>query len=183
MSSLDLNGNNIPNKAVIELLKAYRDDPFFDNGGGYRKLSKYLTLDFGLKINHKKVYRLCAENNILLAANKKKKRRGSRISINRLIDKPNQLWEFDIKYGYIHGEDRFFYLLAFIDVFTRKVIGFYVGLSCKAKDLIFTLKGALSKERINSEHGLVLRSDNGSQMTSRLFDEAVEKIKRLSIIA
>ncbi len=181
--SKDIDGNLICDKEVIKILKGYRNNYLFDNGGGYRKLSKYLAIDFGIHINPKKVYRLCHENNILLPVNKKKKRKGSRISINRVINKPNQLWEFDIKYGYVHGENRFFYLLAFIDVFSRKVVGFYVGLSCKAKDLVFTLKDALVKENINSEHRLALRSDNGSQMTSSLFREEVEEIKKFLLLS
>jgi putative transposase len=175
-------GKSICNKYVVELLKSYREIDFFNNAGGYRKFSKYLKIDFGLNINHKKVYRLCRENNLLLPMNKKKRCRASRISINRTILSPNKLWEFDIKYGYIHGEDRFFYLLSFIDVFSRKVVGTHIGLSCKAKDLVFTLKEALLKERISKDDNLVLRSDNGSQMTSNLFGEAVEAIKKLSII-
>jgi putative transposase len=128
-------GRSIPDTEVISHLKAYRyGTPFFDNAGGYRKLSRYLSMDFGININHKKVYRLCSENNLLLPINRLKKRRRTRCSINRVVTAPHKLWEFDIKYGYVHGEDRFFYLLAFIDVFSRKVVGFYVGLSCKAND-------------------------------------------------
>jgi len=180
--SKDRNGLDIANESIVELLNAYRKAPFFENAAGYRKLSKYLDVDFGIKINHKKVYRLCTENNLLLPANKKKRIKRSRANINRIVNKPNQLWEFDIKYGYIHGENRFFYLLAFIDVFSRKVVGFYIGLSCNAKDLVFTLKDALLKEDIKNEHDLMIRSDNGTQMTSNLFYEAVEKLKQLSTI-
>jgi putative transposase len=83
-----------------------------------------------------------------------------------LVTGPNQLWQFDLKYGYIAGERRFFFILAFIDVFTRKVVGSHVGLRCRCGDLRNALAMALRNEKIKAEHGLVLRSDNGPQMTA-----------------
>ena len=47
--------------------------------------------------------------------------------------------------GYIHGENRFFFLMAFIDVFTRKVIDYHIGLKCTAGDIIITLQTAVEK--------------------------------------
>ncbi|MBK8202968.1 MAG: transposase [Bdellovibrionales bacterium] len=41
-----------------------RKEPFFQNGGGYRKLTKYLRRNYGFIINKKKVYRLCLENGL-----------------------------------------------------------------------------------------------------------------------
>lgn len=166
----------IRDEKISELLKSYRANAFFHNGGGYRKLSRYINREHGIKINHKKVYRLCKENNLLLPANKKKKAKRTRACINRIIDCPNRLWEFDIKYGFIHGENRFFYLLTFVDVFSRKVVGYYMGLSCKANDLVFTLNDALMREGIEDHNELMIRSDNGSQMTSNIFADAVEQI-------
>ncbi|MEG6523330.1 transposase [Desulfotomaculum sp. 1211_IL3151] len=42
-------------------------------------------------------------------------------AINRKIEAPNELWEIDIKYGYIHGEDRFFYFMGILDIYDRSV--------------------------------------------------------------
>lgn len=169
---------HILNAKVKNILRAYRFEPFFHNGGGYKKLGYYLKREHGIKINHKKVYRLCKENDLLLPANKKKRSIKTRACINRAVSSPNRLWEFDIKYGFIHEEDRFFYLLAFVDVFSRKVVGYFVGLSCKANDLVFTLNEAIKKEEINNNDELMLRSDNGPQMTSGVFMDAVDKIRK-----
>ena len=38
---------------------------------------------------------------------------------NRTVTASNQVWEIDIKYGYVQGEDKFFYTLNVIDVFDR----------------------------------------------------------------
>lgn len=154
----------------------YRTQPEFINAGGYSKLKHYIRRDYGFYINHKKLYRLCKENNFLLSKVKKKKRRGVKVCMNRIITGPNQLWEFDIKYGYIHGDNRFFFILAFIDVFHREVIDYHIGLGCKAGDLKFTLKNALIKVGIEEENKLVIRSDNGTQMTSFMFQEYISNL-------
>ena len=74
----------------------------------------------------KKVYRLCREFGLLLPRPKKKRRKYEKICVNRRINGPNQLWEFDIKQGVIHGENRAFYFLAFIDVFLREIVGYLI---------------------------------------------------------
>lgn len=136
-----------------------------------------MARDFGFQINKKKIYRLCKENNLLLPKKKTSRWRQRKISINRVVDGPNQLWEFDIKYGYIHGENRFFFVLIFIDVFMRNVVDFYVGTSCKSKDLSFTLNNALTKAGIPLENGLAIRSDHGPQMTSNMFRAYLEALE------
>jgi putative transposase len=123
---------------------------------------------------HKKIYRLCKENSLLLPKHKKKRRKVGKVCLNRI---PNQLWEFDIKYGYIHGLNRHFFILIFMDVFTRKVMDYYIGLTCKAGDLKFTLKNALKKANLPLGHSLVIRSDNGTQMTSLMFQEYLQQVE------
>ena len=136
----------------------------------------YLRRDYGYYINHKKIYRLCIENNLLLPR-KKKKRKYNKVCTNKTITGPNQLWEFDIKYGYIHGENLYFFGLFYIDIFTRKIVGYHIGKSCKAGDLVFTLDNALNNEGINSiDNNLVIRSDNGPQMTSHLFKSYLSEL-------
>lgn len=93
------------------------------------------------------------------------------------MTKPNQVWQFDLKYGYVDGEGRFFFVLAFIDVVTRKVVGEHIGLNCKSGDLCFALRQSLLKEGITPDHPLVIRSDNGPQMTSREFSKWLAKLE------
>lgn len=54
-------GAIIDNIEICNILKNYRNDPFFQNGGGYKKLTHYLRREHGVVINKKKVYRLCKE--------------------------------------------------------------------------------------------------------------------------
>ena len=101
-----------------------------------------------------------------------------KLARNRSITAPNQLWEVDLKYGYIHGEDRFFFILSYIDVFDRHIVGYYIGLRCEAKDAVATLKNALWRRKLyTSGQRPVIRSDNGSQFISNAFEEACEELK------
>jgi putative transposase len=83
------------------------------------------------------------------------------------------MWELDLKYGFIHGENRFFYILAIIDVYMRYIVNYYIGLRCTGKDLVFTLNNAVKEHGIFNTDQLVIRSDNGSQMTSNVFIQNV----------
>jgi putative transposase len=160
--------------SIVAALKKYREAPEFMNAGGYHKLKYYLRRDYNFYVNHKKLYRLCREHGLLLPKNKKKIKSNRKICTNRVVYKPNQVWEFDIKYGYVHGENRHYYILAFIDVFNRKLINYHVGLNCKAVDLKFTFDEALSSEDVGDTSELVIRSDNGPQMTSNMFRKYID---------
>lgn len=173
------NGTMVSDSSIVNILRTYRDRVEFKNAGGCSKLKHYIRRDYKLYINHKKIYRLCKENKLLLPKIKKIRRLGEKICMNRKITAPNQLWQFDIKYGYIHGENRFFYILAFIDIFHREIVDYHLGLSCKSGDLKFTLQNALAKKNISKEHNLVIRSDNGTQMTSFMFQEYIQKLSIL----
>ena len=164
--TVNRDGTLVLDASVEMLLTQYRKRPEYQNGAGYRKLTKMLRRDHGIYVNKKKIYRICGEIGILLEQRSKASRPVRIIARNRVITRPNQLWQVDLKYGYVDGERRFFFVLAFIDVFTRKVMGVHVGLRCQAGDLRNTLARAIVAEQITAEHGLVIRSDNGPQMTA-----------------
>lgn len=66
----------------------------------------------------------------------------------------------DIKYVYVHGEKRNFFLLTIIDVFSRKIVDQIFQKSIKQIDVINAFR------RINNEYGIkgvTIRNDNGSQ--------------------
>lgn len=173
--SLAQDGTKTPDDIIVAKLKEYRNDINFQNGIGCRALHEYLELDHKITVNHKKIYRLCKENNLLLKR-KKKIKKVKRLANNIEITGPNQLWQFDIKYGYIHGENRPFYFLAFIDVFTKKVVSYHLGKSCSNEDLKLTLKAALKLLTREERDVLIIRSDNGPQMSSNNFKSYINSL-------
>ena len=153
---------------------------FIENEGaayGYWKLTKALQKYLNLIINKKKVYRLCKELNILRPQREIKRKYPRKIAKSRTITGPNQLWEVDIKYGYILGEDRFFFLLSYIDIFDRNIVDYHIGHSCSGQDASVTLKRALLRRNLfTQENKPVIRSDNGPQFISNVFENTCNEL-------
>ncbi len=169
--TINRDGILISDQTIISILKGYRQEVVFLNAGGVKKLSKYMAVEKRIYVNHKKVYRLCDENKLLLFKQdflKKRKFKKNRCEYFE-VSKPNELWQFDLKYIWIHGEQRWCFLLAFIDVVSKKVTGYYLGKTCKAGDLVFTLNEAIKAEGITDGQSLIIRSYNGPQMSSNRF--------------
>lgn len=143
---------------------------------GCRALSSYLKIEQKIIVNHKKIYRLCQQNHLLLSR-KKKIKKFKKIANNSVVTGPNQLWQFDIKHGYIQGEMRAFYFAGFIDVYSKRLISFHLGYHCTALDLSLALKAAIGDLSSEEIKNLIIRSDNGSQMSSNLFKESVDLLE------
>ena len=175
--SLNLEGQKVSDKEIVQILREFRADPFFQQEGGSKALSRYLKRDFNLIVNHKKVYRLLRQEKLLLSKRAKKVSKfKKKVSQNRIVKKENEVWEFDIKYGYLPGENRFFFILAFIDVFTRKIKGYYTGRHCHGEDIQRTLKLAIKDLPESDLKKLVIRSDNGSQMRSQAMKDCLSHL-------
>jgi putative transposase len=100
-----------------------------------------------------------------------------RLARNRTITSINQLWEIDIKYGYIAGENRFFYLMCIIDVYDRVIVDYHIGLTCEGKHAAHILERALWRRKLKSSTTRpIIRSDNGPQFISNVFETACEHL-------
>jgi len=130
-----------------------------------------------LIINKKKVYRLCKELGILKKQRQITLKHPRRLARNRIITSVNQLWEIDIKYGYIAGEDRFFYFMGIIDVYDRVIIDYHIGLTCEGRHAAHLLERALWKRKLlNTEIKPVIRTDNGPQFISNIFENTCQAL-------
>ena len=142
---------------------------------GYLKLTHTLRREFRLVINKKKVYRLCREMGVLRPQRRLRVKTPRKLARNRTVTGPNQLWETDVKYGYITGQNRFFYMASVLDVYDRNIVGCHVGLECEGKNILQAVKAAL-KSRGHDGTGLVLRSDNGPQFRSKALYEGCQAV-------
>jgi len=169
--SYDKAGRRICDQQIIEWLYRLIEGEGFSYG--YRKLTVLLKRNFHLIINKKKVYRLCKQAEILRPQRKLNNKHPRKLARNRIITSSNQLWEMDIKYGYINGENRFFYILSVIDVYDRAIVEHFKGLSCTGIDAAATLKRAMIRRNlVNSANKPAVRTDNGPQFISDVFEQA-----------
>ncbi|WP_188893134.1 IS3 family transposase, partial [Paenibacillus radicis (ex Gao et al. 2016)] len=143
---------------------------------GYKLLAKCIRDRYGLILNKKKAYRLCKELGILQKPRERVQTHPRRLPRNRIVTGSNQLWQMDIKYGYVIGQERFFFVLSIIDVFDRVIVGQYRGSICEAKHVVQTLGWALASRIGTGEAMPVVRTDNGPQFISKLFGDTCESI-------
>jgi len=79
---------------------------------------------------------------------------------------PNQVWAGDITY--VSTDEGFLFLAIFMDIFTRKVVGFSSDDNMRAELIINALEMALGRQSINDGE-LIAHSDRGSQYASDAF--------------
>lgn len=73
---------------------------------------------------------------------------------------PNQVWAGDITY--IHTEEGWLFLAVFLDLFTRKIVGFSADDNMRTELVLNALKMALGRQSVE-EGELITHSDRGSQ--------------------
>jgi len=86
------------------------------------------------------------------------------------------VWEFDIKYVWIHGESRNAYLLAMIDCYSREVVGHYIGYHCTGNDVKETMMIAFDQRGLDSISGIRMRSDNGTQFICNIVENFLSTV-------
>ena len=152
-----------------EIIKQYLLAAIEGDGAhyGYRKLTHQLRREFDLVINKKKVYRLCREMNALHPQRRRRQQVSCKRTRNRIVSGPNQVWASDVKYGYIEGESRYFYMASVLDIYDRSIVGCHIGLNCQGRHILQLVQQGI-KERGANAARLVLRTDNGTQYKSRV---------------
>jgi transposase InsO family protein len=155
--------------------------PFY----GYRRITKELQRR-KIDVNHKRVLRIMKEDNLLC----RRKRAFRPVTTNSnhnckiypnlakdlIVTGLNQLWVADITYVRLpHG---FIYLATIEDVFSRKCIGWNLGIEIDSKLALKALERALTKRKFIGFSNLIHHSDRGVQYAS---DEYVNELKKLDI--
>jgi putative transposase len=140
--SLTQTGKRVDDKQIKEWLMEFVAGE--EHIYGYYLLAQCLRDQHHMIINPKKVYRLCAALDILQPQRRKIVHYPRKLARNHIITGPNQLWQLDIKYGYVAGRDLFFYIADMIDVFDRKIVGYYMGSTCEAKSICGMVAAALA---------------------------------------
>lgn len=150
---------------VIASIKALLSHPFIDCG--YRLMTSYLNRD-GYTINHKKVYRIMKEANLLKLEDRIDRSGSGRkfVKFRKVkTSKPFDCLEMDIKMVWIPSAGKNAYLLSVIDVHTRRILIDLFAFSIKQAQVI-----ALLSELFMNYHypdNVVIRSDNGSQFIAK----------------
>ena len=152
---------------------------------GYRRMAKELHRQ-GQQINHKKVYRIMKENNLLVRRKKFRPittQSGHGLEVypnlakDMAVTKLNQLWVSDITYIYLPLG--FAYLAAILDIFSRKCVGWRMGINIDAQLTLDALNMAIASRQHLGFSELIHHSDRGVQYASY---EYTDRLKQLGIL-
>jgi len=159
---------------VIASAKSILKHPFIDCG--YRLMTAYLQRD-GYTINHKKLYRIMKEANLLKLEERINRSGSGRkfVKFRKVItSRPFECLEMDIKMVWIPSTGKNAYLLSVIDVHTRRILADLFSYSIKQKEVIQLL--SLLFMDYQYPVSIVIRSDNGSQFIAKSVREYLELI-------
>ena len=155
--TMKLDGSWVDNQQVVMSIRQLLNVEF--NALGYEYITYELKKEY--LINKKKVYRLMKEHNLLLGKVIRPMGKREFVKFRRIVaSKPLEYLCWDIKYVWVQGERRNYYLLSVLDVYSRKILDWLFQGSIRQIDLINLLR------RVNQSHelkGIILRNDNGSQ--------------------
>jgi len=121
----------VSNATVIKEMQSNHSDP--DLHYGYQRMTGHLKM-LGYQINHKKVYRIMKENNML---HQKVKVADKQYVKYRKVEPsgPLEVLEMDIKFQYVENRRQHAFILTVIDTFTRMILGWKLGFSIKQYDV------------------------------------------------
>ena len=103
------------------------------------------------------------------------------ISPNLLLDrpkpgKPNEIWVGDITFIPLSGGN-WCYLSVFMDLFSRRIVGWQLDDNMKETLVTATLNKAIGSRKINKD--LIIHSDRGGQYGGKMFRTIIKKRKML----
>jgi len=88
-----------------------------------------------------------------------------------VVARPNIMWETDFTKIYIEGEG-WIHLTAYLDLCSRKIKGYLVSRMARTDEMILAADNALFSAFVDPRiQNLTIRSDNGSQLTSRRYED------------
>ena len=158
--TMKLDGSWVDNQLVVSSIRQLLNVEF--NALGYKYITYELKKEY--VINKKKVCRLMKEHNMLLGKVIRPTGKREFVKLRRIeVTKPLEYLCWDIKYVWVQGERRNYYLLSIIDVYNRKILDWLFQSSVLQIDLINLFR------RLNRSHelkGVILRNDNGSQRSA-----------------
>lgn len=145
--------------------KRIRELAFLRKRFGYRRIQILLRRE-GLKVNHKKVYRIYREEGLTVRKRKRKRFLKHRTEKAVNATTPNEKWSMDFVHDALSNGKKI-RTFNIIDEYTRECLAIYVDYSIGGKKVVNIL------ENLRKERGLpkVILSDNGTEFTSKAMDQ------------
>ncbi|MDR7003112.1 IS3 family transposase [Neobacillus niacini] len=146
---------------------------------GYYRIKIWLFRKYGIRANHKRVYRLMKELGIKAKIRQKKgnyKKGSENIVVPNILNRDfnatelNQKWTTDITY--LMFNQKRLYLSVIKDLYNNEIVAYKISKSNDLKLVSDTVKEAIKKQ---DAKGVTLHSDQGFQYTSRQYHKLLKK--------
>ena len=171
---------------VISLVKEKRK--LWKKGSG-RNLYYSLKPEFEkhkIKLGRDKFYEILRSNNLLIRRKQRKVR--TTLSYHHFhkypnlikdmeVNRPNKVILSDITYIWVEDQESFAYLFLITDMYSRKIIGYYLGEDMTTVSSMKALEMALKK--MNGAKGAIHHSDRGIQYCSHRYTKYLKKHEML----
>ena len=159
----------VPNEMVLQFVRDFFLAETYC-AYGYEMMTDELRKS-GFLINKKKTYRLMRENHLLMGRVIRSSGKRKWVTFRRIkAVKPMEYLCLDIKYVWVSGEGRWYFLLSIMDVYSRKVLMHLFQPSIRKTDVISMFR--LLHLRFNLK-GVIIRNDNGSQFLANKVREVL----------
>lgn len=166
------NSGLVENNLVVEQIRAVLSMDYCVYG--YRKMTEELR-DMEYHINHKKVYRLMKESHLLCGTRIKVQGKRKWVKHRRIEAKhPMEYLCLDIKYVWVQGDKRWYYQLAIMDVYSRRILCWIFQRSVRQNDVIALMR--MLDLRFGLK-GVIIRNDNGSQFIAHKVREVLQSLE------
>ncbi|KMY42801.1 integrase [Peribacillus loiseleuriae] len=170
----------LDDQSIVTKIIKCQQDPDINWSYGYPRVQTWLKKTYGLKVNHKRIYRLMKANGIQAKIREKKWKHFGRkekyvVSENDLnrefsATRPNEKWVTDITYLLFNGKKH--YLSAILDLYNNEIISYKISERNDLKLVADTVKEAIKKREVK---GLLLHSDQGFQYTSIRYNKLLKR--------
>lgn len=162
----------VENQLVVDQMRAILSMDYCVYG--YQMMTTELrSMDY--LINKKKVYRLMQENRLLSSKVIKTQGKRTWVKFRRIQAKrPMEYLCLDIKYVWVHGENRWYYQLAIMDVFSRRILCWIFQRSVKQTDVIALMRYLDLRFGLK---GVIIRNDNGSQFIANAVRQVLQDLE------
>lgn len=144
---------------------------------GYRRIRALLRRRHGIRFSKKTVQKIMRAFNLSLPVKRKRIHRNR--TTNPTATRPLEIWQTDMTKIWVKSVG-WVYLFAFIDCYTREIVGYTLNLCASTRELLGALEAALRRcfpYGIPDGHQLTINSDNGCQFTARAFLAALKAMK------
>ena len=162
----------IENEVISDYIKLIFNEHY--GRYGCRRIKNALFNNYGLVLSRKRITRLMRSMGLYARGSnykyKYKKSRNNLATINLInqvfiAEQKNKVWFGDITY--IITAEGNLYLSVFIDLYTRKIVGYSLKSHMRTSLVIDTINMAITNEK--PEPGLIIHTDQGTQYLSHDF--------------